>query len=281
MAVTDAELRDSDAAIIRLESLTKKAIRFRTEVYVHLAYAHIKKYSDSDFYAAESLLDQAVQSCRQEGQAEFLPLVQSFRIFLYAVMAGRLESGDRAHYCEEAIRLGSAFLAKAKRTRHASEFQKTPLFEVHNGLGIAYMRKGEALLPFSDEQQKAWTQSQLHYDLALQVRPNSVRALQNLGRLRMIQADQFRVCNDQSKASDSYEESKKLFLKSLQINPFDQYPHYCMAILSIRTGDWKSASEYLASGRAQKGAVKPESWSLVMQAIQAQNASLLDTRELF
>src|ERR1700691_5008107 len=88
LAVTQTELRDSDAAISALEELIEKK-RYLPEAYVQLAYAHVKRYRDADYPAAEQELNKAARVSRESGRTDLINLIEAYRVFLFAVRGGR------------------------------------------------------------------------------------------------------------------------------------------------------------------------------------------------
>jgi hypothetical protein len=59
------------------------------------------------------------------------------------------------------------------------------------------------------------------------------------------------------------------------MNPRDQFPHFRASEMAARLGDWEMALRYYQSGRNEKGAVEPETWERLFQAIQNKNAQSL------
>jgi tetratricopeptide (TPR) repeat protein len=280
-ALTRSELRDSDAAIEKLQILVTKGVDFLPEAYLHMAYAHTKKYLDDEYYKAKEALDRARVEAARIGEKELKPIIEAYRVFLYAVMGGRLKDTDkRKKYTDEAIQLGKKNLRKILLRRDKRSVSLIKL-ELHNALGIAYMRKGEASEAFSKQQEKFWSLASKHFQAALQLGLNPVRVRQNMGTLLRIQGRQFRERNaagDREKAEECYRQAVREYQASIAINPLDQFPHYELARLYARLGQWGLAQERFNYGRQQKGAVKPASWAQIEEVIAKQDASLLDEK---
>ena len=277
LAVVENELRDSDSAISRLETLTKRQVDFLPETYLQLAYAHTKKYQKLDFFAAEDALNQAqalAESCRRR---DMIPLINAYRTFLFSVMGGRLPQDKRKEYTETAIVLGSRLLTDRSVIRLPDRDREQVLFEVHNALGIAYMRKGQHEAKFSLPQQRAWEQAESNYTEALKIRPTATRVLQNIGTLRIAEGDQFFRKGEVEEAKIQYRLAQDFYRRSLDLNHHDQFPNYRMSELAARLGNWEMAREYYNSGIGESGAVKKDDWMRLDQAIDSRDASGLFT----
>lgn len=272
LAVTQTELRDTRAAIPVLEQLVLKK-SFLPEAHVQLAYAHIKLYTDHDFAEADKELDKAAAAAKTEERNDLSDLIGAYRVFLFAVRGGRGHEGldQKRKYLESAKTLGSKLLkrpvvAAAKASLESMAIQ----FEVNNGMGIANLWLGE-LFPADPQAPQSWVESEGYFQAALFLRPKSVRVLQNMGLLYMVRGD--RAEKEPARAQEFYGRAKDFVGQSLKLNPFDQYPHYQMALLSIKTGDWPTAQTYVDSGMKQQGAVGSEKWETLKEAIRDKDAS--------
>ena len=272
VALADNELRDSDAAIDRLTALTSRPIEFLPQAYLQLAYAHTKKYEDRHYFEAGRALDEARKQAEARRKRDLLPLIEAYRVFLYAVMGGRLREGDRSSYLDQAIALGHRLLKDRAIARLPERNQI--LFEIHNALGVAYMRKGQLEEPFSAEQNRLWDQAREHYKAALEHNPAAARTLQNQGTLLMMEGDLYYERNFEE-ARQRYLRALALYESSLKLNFRDQFVHYRIAELNARLGDWDRASLFLHSGVDQPGSVSRVSWDRLYRAIQAENPSPL------
>jgi tetratricopeptide (TPR) repeat protein len=273
VALADNELRDSDAAIRRLEVLTQRPIDFLPQAYLQLAYAHTKKYQDYDYFEAERLLDEAEKQAKSRKNRGLLFLIQAYRVFLWAVMGGRLNQGERLSYLVKAIRLGED-LARDHRVNNLQEGRQI-LFEVHNALGIAYMRKGQQEQAFSDAQASSWATARIHYRMALESNPAGARALQNHGTLLLIEGDQFCSNGREMDAERCYTEALGLYRSSFQLNSRDQFVHLRIAQLCARLARWDEAERYYHSGRKENGSVKPADWKQLENSIRMRDRSIL------
>ncbi len=273
LAVVESELRDSDSAISRLESLARRQVEFLPETYLQLAYAHTKKYQDSDYFQAEGALNQALEQSRARGRRDLVLLIEAYRTFLFSVMGGRLRQGERRPYVEKAIELGNRLLKDRTLVKLPAPDREQVLFEIHNALGISYMRRGQQETAFSDSQGRDWELAELNYADALKLRPNATRVLQNIGTLRRAEGDQFFRSGNIGEAMKRYHSALDLYLRSLDLNPRDQFPHYRAAEIAARLGDWDTALKFYESGRLEKGAVKEQTWERLHRAIQTRDSS--------
>ena len=270
-AVADNELRRHDSAIHKLNLLTHRDLTFLPETYLHLAFAHTKKYTDDDWRLAEAALDRADETARSRGLVKLLPMVESYRVFLYSVIGGRSKRSDRERFLDEAIKRGQALLAG--QAADAGENHEALLIEVHNALGIAYMRQGQ-FAKDAAARGPLWTLAEQAYRQALRWNPNVVRVLQNQGTLRMLQGDE-RSSTDSAAAAALYREALHLYERTLEINPHDQFPHFRMAVACAKLGDWPCALKYYRSGQKEPGAVGTGHWKNLKEAIDAQDSSRL------
>jgi tetratricopeptide (TPR) repeat protein len=271
-AVTSTELRDSPTAIEILKRLTDRRPDFLPEALLQLAYAYTKTYDSTLYSEAERTLDKALREAQRLSRSELVTVVQAYRVFLFAVMAGRhSDKAARPRYAERAIELGQRLLKDPQVIVHPARNQI--LFELHNALGIAYWRKGENQTSFGTDQAASWDAAGKHFEQALRVWPNGTRALQNQGSLLMSEGDQFGKAGDCESAKSRYTAAQQTFRASLELNPIDQFPHYRMAELAARLGNWEVAERYLESGRKQPGAVKARQWEKLAQAIEQRDAS--------
>ena len=250
-------------------------VDFLPETYLQLAYAHTKKYQDSNYIAAETALDNARKQAKARHRRDMIPVIDAYTTFLFSVMGGRLQQGDRKPYIGKAIELGSRLLRDRTLNRLPDRDREQVLFEVHNALGISYMRKGQQEAKFSDPQRQAWELAERHYAEALKLRPNATRVLQNIGTLRRAEGDQFFQKGDVEEARKRYRVAQDFYRRSLDLNAHDQFPHYRMAELAAKLGDWATALQYVNSGRPEKGAVKEQDWERLHRAIQSEDASEL------
>jgi tetratricopeptide (TPR) repeat protein len=272
-SLVESELREADAAILGFEELLKARTEFRTEVLLQLAYAHIKRYQDEDYFKAEVFLADARQAAQDGGRTDLQVFSDALKVFLYSVMGGRLSAKDRRpYYLEEAVKLGQWLLDNESSI--ASQPRNEARFEVMNGLGIAYMRKGQ--MAEDSSRQFLWTIAETRFSDALDLRPTSVRAMQNMGLLKGIRAFQALRDAREPEAQALFKQAKDWYARSLELNPNDQYPHYRMAQLCVLTDDWEAAYRYLRSGREQRGAVKDKEWSQLLTAMRNHDASTIN-----
>jgi tetratricopeptide (TPR) repeat protein len=279
VAVADSELRDSDAAIGRLKSLARRQVDFLPETYLQLAYAHTRKYQDRHYFEAEEALNRASEYAKSRHRQNLVPLIEACRTFLYSVMGGRLEHGDRGAYLDKAIALGTGLLVDTTVTDLPAYDHDQVLFQVHNALGIAFMRKGQSEEAFSVGQSDYWERANKHYAAALDIRPGASRTLQNIGTLLRAEGDQFFRAGDMERARAKWLAALEVYRRSLDVNSRDQFPHYRVSELAARLGDWDIATKFYASGMKEKGGVKAENWERLSRAILRNNATELLFRD--
>ena len=277
IALADNELRDADSAISRLEGLTRRRVDFLPQAYLQLAYAHTKKYEDEHYFEAARALDEARKQAEHGKNRGLVLLIEAYRVFLFSVMGGRLHQGDRISYLNRAIELGVRLL----RDREIASLPERNqiFFELHNALGIAYMRKGAQEQPFGQEQFDLWNQSRDHYRSALELNPAPARTLQNQGTLLTIEGDQHHCAEKPDEARRCYIEALALYQGSFKLNSRDQFVHYRIASLYARLGNWEDADRFFHSGLKENGSVKRVDWDLLFDAIQKKDSSLLIRRQ--
>jgi len=267
LGVAQTELRDSANAILNLEKLVAKQ-RYLPEAHLQLAYAHTKRYEGADYVTAQDELMKATEAAKKSGQADLLDLIEAYRLFVLAVRGGRgPEAADkRKAYLEDAIASGEKLLHKVTGEDKPRDEMTAIEFEANNAIGIAFMWMGEHF-PTKQDPTPEWDQAEKYFQTALERRPNSVRALQNVGTLRMFQGDWLYAQNRSDEANRRYEAAKTLVDRSLKLNNLDQYPHFQMALLLAKTGKGQEAQQYIDAGRRQKGAVKSDKWDALQGAI--------------
>src|SRR5262249_26372113 len=159
---------------------------------------------DTHYFKADVALDQAMEQARACRRRDLVPVISAYRAFLFSVMGGRLQQGDRKPYIQKAITLGNRLLSDRAVIRLPDRDREQVLFEVHNALGISYMRQGQEELQFSEQQRHAWDLAERNYAEALKLRPNATRVLQNVGTLRLTEGDQLLRSGDKEKARVQY-----------------------------------------------------------------------------
>jgi tetratricopeptide (TPR) repeat protein len=287
LGITKAQLRKADESIEILTKLRENVssekgigsqVDFVDRISLQLAYAHIKKYTDEGFDAAEAILNTLVSSENARKSLDLLLQSKSLQAFLYSVMAvysTRVEK--KPQFVRQAFIIGNQVL---------KESQASPAvrFEALNAMGIAWMRfaensvetiatpevsggsraGGSASTIRTDwvgigDTTNGWKQAEDYFDQALAIVPNSVRVLQNKATLRLLQLD-LGVAKDPSRL---LKEAKEAVQRSLEINDQDQFPFYQMAQIAVKEKDKTSALSYTREGRNKPGAVKEKAWTKV------------------
>ena len=276
LAVAEIELRESKKAIETLEKLVLKN-RYLPEACVQMAYAGIKLYRD--YNKTEKDLGEAAEVAKKAGRKDLIDLIQAYRVFLLAVRGGRGDDEDtkREEYLNRAVQEGEQLLAAVAHEKKPTDEKTAIQFEANNAIGIAYMWLGHRF-PSKPDAGEEWEKAEAYFLTAKALRPNSVRVMQNLGSLRMMQGDRL-YQQDHRGAYRCYEEAKQLVSHSMELNKFDQFPHFQMALLSARTLNWSAAQDFVDLGKPQKGAVQKETWDELEKAIKEENwDSLLKMR---
>jgi tetratricopeptide (TPR) repeat protein len=272
VAVTANELREHQVAISKLQALASRRVPFLPEVHLQLAYAYTKTYLDENYKTAETALDNAKAAASATRRDEFLPLVEASRVFLRSVMGAYGPDDSRDEHLREAVALGTKLLAsrEVSRTREPRAVRH----EIYNSLGIAHMRQGERAKEPADKR-SLWEQAERDFEQALELGPNAVRVLQNRGTLHRLEGDYLAAVNQLDRANESYRAALAQFLRSVEINALDQFPHFWLSILSARLGAWEDAARHCENGKKQQGSVKVDRWSRLEEAIRKQDPSLL------
>ncbi|HEY1940180.1 MAG TPA: hypothetical protein VGJ33_19800 [Candidatus Angelobacter sp.] len=264
LGITKAQLRKADESIEILENLLKGILSdkkrgdFADRISLQLAYAHTKKYTDKEFAVAEKILDRLTSN---EYPVDLILQAKSLQAFLYSVMAGysKLEE-KKSEFIRKAFKIGEEIVKNPRSTPAVR-------FEALNALGIAWMR-------FADKSQQqsaigeaagAWEKAEYYFKEALSIIPNSVRVLQNLGTLRLLQLNKG-IANDPSML---LREAKQFVQRSLEVNDQDQFPFYQLAQIAVAEKDRANAFKYIREGRSRPGAVQEKSWTKVESAAQS------------
>ncbi len=126
-------------------------------------------------------------------------------------------------------------------------------------MGIAWMRIAEAGWQGFAHRDNSWIGAQDNYDEALRIIPNSVRVLQNLAKLRMLQV----ADGAQGDVSALLQDAKEYCVRSLTVNDQDQYPYLELARIAAAQGDAKAALDAVRTGRTRPGVVEEGEWKRV------------------
>lgn len=281
-AVSLAHCRKVDLAISILEELSQSKIPFEAEVHYNLAYAYFKKYEFPAFERAESELAQAQQIAKIQGNVYLEFLSRALRVLLYAAIAGRAYNRPenleerRKKYLPTAKNEGLRLLDDPLLKKLSTSEREEVLLEAYNGLGATFMYLGDNADLFGITDTEMWERSESYYGESLAIQPKNTSVLQNLGSLGRHEASKFRQKGDVDNARRHWANAREYYLRTLAINPHDQYPHYGTSVCSVLLEEWDAASNYYKTGQAKPGAVKPEQWKRLKQAISKKNPSLLE-----
>jgi tetratricopeptide (TPR) repeat protein len=262
LGVTKTQLRKTGESIPILKDLQKRKSGelgsspsdLGNKIALQLAYAHIKTYTDSGFAEAEAQLEELEKTAKEKGDKPLLTQSQAIQVFLYSVMAGNSDQLERRpDFAGKSLLLGEELL-------NTAPFAPEVKFEALNAMGIAWMRIGEGGWDNqSPNRAVSWAKAQWYYDEALRVIPNSVRVLQNLCTLRMIQ-----VTKDlKLDVPPLLLEAKDYCLRSLAVNDQDQFPYLQLARIAAAQGDEKTAIDAARTGRTRPGVITEDKWKRV------------------
>jgi|SRR5215813_9512137 len=273
LAITKAQLRKADESIAILKELQQRVssepakvsdLELARKIPLQLAYAYIKTYTEEGYRLAEQEL-RGIFSSARKNPSDVLLQAESLQVFLYSVMAGRAESeNDRPAFARKALALGKNLLEEPESSPGVQ-------FEALNALGITWMRIAEAGWEGFAYTESSWITAQNYFDRALAIVPNSVRVLQNLAKLKLIQARKGLLEDTTKRSPDTsgterrtlLEQAKQLVMRSIEVNDQDQYPFKQLAEIAIEQRDGKAALSFIREGRNKPGAVKPEEWAKV------------------
>jgi tetratricopeptide (TPR) repeat protein len=281
LGVTKAQLRKADESIKIFEGLRDHTedFQFKTRVALQLAYAHIKKYREQHFHIAETELEKILLAAIERDDEGLKLQTNAMQVFLFSVLSGRPEDGDprkKLHYAKMATHLGVELL---KSVDESSDSATAVRFEALNALGITWMRVGQYQWEeFETDRQTSWERSQAYFDRALELIPNSVRVLQNLTQLRLLQFDlglkDTRDSGDPERVEAKREELRPLLFeangyceRSLEVNDEDQFPYLQLAKIANRLGEHLLALHYVAIGESRDGAVSEKDWLKVKEGV--------------
>jgi hypothetical protein len=269
LGVTKTQLRKTQESIAILEDLRNRKdeasklpdAAFAGKIALQLAYAHIKSYTDDGYSAAEQELKKVEEAASETNDQELLLQAKSIRVFLYAVMAGRSsDEGFRFLHARYALALGDEIL-------NAPQSSPTVTFEALNALGITWMRIAQGNWGLTVERADGWVNAQHYYDQALTIIPNSVRVLQNMAEMRLLQVEarstEKSLLAHEEETPRLLAEAKDYCVRSLEVNDQDQYPYLLLARIAVEQRDAKAAREFIRDGRRKPGAVTETKWAAV------------------
>lgn len=261
LGVAKAQLRKENESISILEDLRERQLsrpfgpksNLLDKIALQLAYAHVKKYTEDGYCAAESQLQSLEERAKRTKDRYLLVQTKSIQAFLYSVMAGRSKrKEDRPEFARIALNIGEELLSTVSSMAEVR-------FEAFNALGITWMRIAEANWSGFKPREECWRKSQESYDEALKIIPNSVRVLQNLAKLRMLQ-----IANGTyDDPSPLLNDAREYCLRSLSVNDQDQYPYIELAKIALAQGNPEKALEEVRTGRTRDGSVKDADWKRV------------------
>lgn len=281
LGVAKTQLRKSSESIRILEELRKASSSdlkaadessFDHNVALNLAFAHIKTYKEEGFDRAGKILDDLVAEAQSSHGGVLLLASRALQAFLFSVMAGYSErKWMLSSYVSKALSYGEYVLG-------SSESSAAMRFEALNAIGIAWMRFSQhsassELRNRSErtewreigDRAEGWIKAESNFKHALEIVPHSVRALQNMATLRLIQV---RV-GDASDPDTLLSEAKDYISQSLAINDQDQFPYCQMAEIAIKQNQASIALKYIREGRTKFGEVKTEVWARLQAEAEA------------
>jgi hypothetical protein len=263
LGITQTQLRETDESIPELLRLREFGVDFDGQVSLQIAYANIRRYRDDGYSAAEKELKTLAAKASEQKQSDTFLQARAMEVFLYAVMAGRMEDKTkRPHYAGLAVASGEEQLERGVRGS-SEKITRAVLFDIYNGLGIAWMRIGQNGWQGFPDRITSMKKAEGYYQQAQTMRPNAVPLLQNLGQLRDIQSD---FAEEPERARTLRREAQEFFERSLEVNDHDQFPFYSLAKIAVKDGRKTDAQTLIEIGRSKPGAVKDESWNEVLQA---------------
>jgi tetratricopeptide (TPR) repeat protein len=266
LGITQTQLRETKESIPSLLRLRESGIDFDGQVGLQLAYAHLKQYRDDGYRAADQELEAVARGASERKHSDLYLQAQAMQVFLYAVMAGRMQDeSQRPHYATLAVSLGEELLKKGVRGSN-ERTTNAVLFDIFNGLGIAWMRIGQFGWKGFPDRDTSFKKAEDYYQQAQAVRPNTAPVLQNLGQLREIQSEAITDLNRPEEVSKFRREAREFFERSLEINDHDQFPFFRLAKIAVKDARKADAMALIEIGRAKPGAVSDDEWDKVRQA---------------
>lgn len=287
-AVAYAHLRCEDEAIRIFEELVEQKPLLLPEIYHNLAQACLHKYQYDRVLDAERAFEKAeALFAANPKKRHFRYLVQAAKLLLYAVLGGRRlqHPNDFDERKKKYLRVGAAkgealLLEYSKRLSPSrTQLDNDVMSEAHNGLGAIYMRMGQYAELLDRNQSETWKSSEEHYRACLDIRPTSTPTLHNLGTLHRLQGARALQLGDIKEMREQFAEARRYYVRSLTINPFDQFPHYGAGVCSVYLEEWTSAAQYVKSGESEHGQIRPEHWEKLKEAIARRDPTLLPPEE--
>ena len=283
-AVVLTHERKHSEAIQLLEELSNLGLPFQAEISHQLAFALAKTYQLPAILRATEELDRAEVAAKRRKRNDLILLVQAARVYIHAILGGQRagqpqDLEDRARtFLPMAIREGEELLRDRRLRRLDHATLEAALVEVHNGLGIAYMRMGRNIHLFNMNRQDLWDKAKHHFSICLSYQPSDHAVLQNLGTLRLIQGHALLKQGQDREAMEHYRIARDFFSRSVRVNPYDQFPHYRLSQIAALFREWDQAKASLVEARRQRGAVSQEAFAILEHALETRDSSgLLET----
>jgi hypothetical protein len=256
LGITKSQLRESAESIEIFQNLRSHVDRdMANQISLQMAYAQIKKYNEEGYAAAERELNQVQEAASTAKNEELLLQTKAVQVFLYSVLSGRSKNEKaKPEYAVRAIKLGEEILAAVSKSPESTRAHR---FEALNALGIAWMRVGQYEWPGFDKRAVSWARAESFYNQALEIIPNSVRVLQNMAALRILEVELGSI----RERDVLLKEAKQFCELSLEVSDQDRYPFYLLAKVSALQGKATAAREYISIGRTKPGAVTDKQWA--------------------
>lgn len=225
-------LQQKPKAELREDSELLDEALLNTGVQLALAHAKNQRYGD-----AVTKLAEMKGRVKKDDSKRYL--VQAYWI-LFRALDGATGSPPKRQEvdsaCEEADKLMEDV------TRKARYIALETRFETANAAGTAYLLRGQ--LTQSDKDLKT---AETHFLSASLLCPQSIRPLYQLAVLNMERGDR-----DQKQPQESYNKSKELIARSIEINPYDRLLKATMVIVESKTGDQTKAETSAARDSLSK-----------------------------
>jgi tetratricopeptide (TPR) repeat protein len=228
-AVALISLGSTAEAIGDLKDLATNQPRFRLDALVQLAHAYAR---NRDYQLAQGQFEEAKKEAGTDRRLQDKRfLIDAYSASLKAAQGTQEQKSD---LLKEALALAQHVEENISGTHQIAVAAR---FEAKMALGTVHLSFYCDAVPGKADE--AFKKAEDAFLAARALRPNSPRALYDMGMLYMYRADR----DPASSQKEAYEAAKSLISQSLAINRFDDVVRLTEALLHCKTGEQEKAKD--------------------------------------